>query len=74
MTINEVIESVQDILQRHGDVHPMLYVVGTKDKTAVLINHLPQKPDEREHAFEFTGIKVATAYDLGELTQVYFVR
>jgi hypothetical protein len=74
MTINDVLAYVQKILQRVDDFVPALYVSGTRDKQVVLMNGLSEKPYEKELVFEFNGMLVASNYDLGELTQVYFVR
>jgi hypothetical protein len=74
MTITDVLTSVQKVLQRADDIAPVLYVSGTKDKQAVLLNALSEKPYDKEAVFEFTGMTIASDYDLGELTQVYFVR
>jgi hypothetical protein len=74
MTSNEVLQSVQEIIQRTKDFVPLLYVIGTKDKQVVLLNSLKGKePFEKEHIFESTGAMVASGYELGTLTHLYFV-
>jgi hypothetical protein len=74
MTLNNVLPSVKQIVQGTEDFVPLLYVIGTKDKQGTMLNSLTgKKPYEKELVFESTGALVASGYDLGSLTHLYFV-
>src|SRR6266487_681711 len=74
MTVDEVLEFVQEGFQLAGGFAPALFVIGVEDKQVVLFNTLQgKKPHEQELMLEFTGTTVASSYDLGELARVYYV-